>query len=115
MMTAGSPGVTCRSANTARATTPMTGMMASRRRKTSASTRLSRQAIDTFQNNGAMNFRMPVTFFRCAVGEGDLLNLLGQLLAPGELGRPYEFRDQLLELGDVRPAEPGRGSSGHTP
>ena len=68
MITAGSPGVTCRRANTAMATTAMTGTVAIRRRRISASIAGGRQPIETFQNSGAMNFWMPVTFRRNAVG-----------------------------------------------
>src|SRR5262249_47348906 len=39
--------------------------------------------------------------------EGNFLDLAGELLAFGFIGRAHPIGDELLELRDVRPAEPG--------
>src|SRR6266478_8193336 len=39
--------------------------------------------------------------------ESDLLDLVGELLPFRLIGRAHPVRDELLELRDVRPAEPG--------
>src|SRR5687767_4011487 len=102
MMTAGSPGVTCRSAKTAMATTPMTGTVATRRRRISANTRRSpsgdrdvpEQRRDELQDAAdalAVRGRQDVLAPR-HVGDlvqRDLLHLLGELLALRRVGGPH--------------------------
>src|SRR2546427_309132 len=39
----------------------------------------------------------------------ELLDLLGELLAPGLIAGPHEVGDELLQVRDLRPAEPGVG------
>src|SRR5437879_7307456 len=129
MMTAGSPGTTWRSPNTAMATTPMTGTVASRRRPTSASIyrrwpRLTGPLPDRDVPEEGSGETQPCRH-RAAVcrrlhhlAERDVhdlvvrdpLDLFRELLLPGPVGRPHPLEPEPLDLGVLRPAEPGAGA-----
>src|SRR5438132_636457 len=133
-MTAGSPGTTCRSPNTAIATTPTTGTVASRRRPTSASIYRRRawitgplrdRDVPEERRREAQHAR-----HRPAVGRRlhhlaerdiqdlvvrDPLDLLRELLLPGPVRRPHPLEPEPLDLGVLRPAEPGAGAPPETP
>src|SRR5215510_8406893 len=105
MMTAGSPGVRWRSANTATATTPMTGMVAASRRRISGSMDGSgdlhvpeerrdelQDALHVLAERGGQHVLAP-RHVRDLV-EGDPLDLVGELLAPHGLGGAHEVGDE---------------------
>src|ERR1051325_3155419 len=119
MMTAGSPGVTCRSAKTARATTTITGMVATNRRRISASMTGTRSADrhvpeerrdeledagDVLAGRGRLRPLAPRHVGHLV--ERDLLDLLGERLAPGLIARAHEVGDELLEGRGSRPPAP---------
>src|SRR6266700_7211445 len=74
----------------------------------------------TFQKIGPPNLRTSRMFFRNPVGcthsphghvrhfaESDFLDVVGDLLALRLIGRAHPVGDELLELRDIRPTEPG--------
>src|SRR5919202_3915593 len=116
MMTAGSPGVTCSSAKTAMATTPITGMVATRRRTISGTTTSGDRHVPEQRRR-----ELEHAAHRLAVGGrqdplaerhvhhlvvGDLLDLLGELLLLRAVGGARPLNLELLDASALRPAEP---------
>src|SRR6266478_5344927 len=129
MMAAGSPGTTWRSPNTRMATTPMTGTVAIRRRPTSASIyrrrawvtgplrdrdvpEQGRREAQHARHRPAVSRRLHHLAERDVqdLVVRDPLDLLRELLLPGPVRRPHPLEPEPLDLGVLRPAEPGAGA-----
>src|SRR4029077_4366162 len=122
MSAAGSPGVRCRRAKTVKATTPMTGMVATIRCRISGSTsrpRFSAPLHLDIPEDGGAEFEHALHVLAEGAGSDELppgdmghlvvgeeLDLLGELLLLGLIGLAHPLRAELLHRLAGGPAEP---------